>query len=73
VIDAMVDPHEPPMPPKVSVDQAVKLATSLARGTPDALKIALTIAPIGSGRSSDLLLHSGSLPRPSPPYVLDLG
>jgi pyruvate dehydrogenase (quinone)/pyruvate oxidase len=44
VIDAMVDPHEPPMPPKVGVDQAVKLATSLARGTPDALKIALTIA-----------------------------
>ena len=44
MIDAMVDPHEPPMPPKVSVDQAAKLATSLARGTPDALKIALTIA-----------------------------
>ena len=45
VTDAMVDPHEPPMPPKVSVDQApAKLATSLARGTPDALKIALTIA-----------------------------
>jgi pyruvate dehydrogenase (quinone) len=47
VIDAMVDPHEPPMPPmppKVGVDQAAKLATSLARGTPDVLKIALTIA-----------------------------
>ncbi|HEX2137149.1 MAG TPA: thiamine pyrophosphate-dependent enzyme [Microvirga sp.] len=44
VVDAVVDPHEPPMPPKVSVDQAAKLATSLARGTPDAMKIALTIA-----------------------------
>jgi pyruvate dehydrogenase (quinone)/pyruvate oxidase len=44
VVDAVVDPHEPPMPPKVSVDQATKLATSLARGTPDALKIARTIA-----------------------------
>jgi pyruvate dehydrogenase (quinone)/pyruvate oxidase len=44
VIDAIVDPHEPPMPPKVTVDQATKLATSLARGTPDAMKIALTIA-----------------------------
>jgi pyruvate dehydrogenase (quinone) len=43
VVDAIVDPHEPPMPPKVTVDQATKLATSLARGTPDALKIARTI------------------------------
>ncbi len=33
VVDAVVDPHEPPMPPKVSVDQATKLATSLARGS----------------------------------------
>jgi len=43
VVDAIVDPHEPPMPPKVSADQITKLATSLARGTPDALKIARTI------------------------------
>jgi pyruvate dehydrogenase (quinone) len=43
VVDAIVDPHEPPMPPKVTVDQATKLATSLAHGTPDALKIARTI------------------------------
>ena len=43
VVDAIVDPHEPPMPPKVSADQLTKLATSLARGTPDALKIARTI------------------------------
>jgi pyruvate dehydrogenase (quinone)/pyruvate oxidase len=44
VVDAIVDPHEPPMPPKVSVAQAAKLAASLARGTPDAMKIAMTIA-----------------------------
>ena len=31
------------MPPKVSAEQITKLATSLARGTPDALKIARTI------------------------------
>jgi len=43
VVDAVVDPHEPPMPPKVTADQTIKLATSLARGTPDALKIARTI------------------------------
>jgi pyruvate dehydrogenase (quinone)/pyruvate oxidase len=43
VVNAIVDPHEPPMPPRVNLEQATKLATSLARGTPDALKIALTI------------------------------
>jgi hypothetical protein len=31
------------MPPRASIDQVTKLATSLARGTPDALKIARTI------------------------------
>ena len=44
VVDAIVDPHEPPMPPKVSLDQATKFATALAKGTPDGLKIALTVA-----------------------------
>ena len=33
VIEAVVDPHEPPMPPKVTLDQAEKLATALAKGT----------------------------------------
>jgi pyruvate dehydrogenase (quinone)/pyruvate oxidase len=44
IIDAIVDPNEPPMPPKVTVDQAVKFAESLARGTPNRKKIALTVA-----------------------------
>jgi pyruvate dehydrogenase (quinone)/pyruvate oxidase len=44
LIEAVVDPHEPPMPPKVTVKQAAHLAQSLARGTPAAGKIALTIA-----------------------------
>jgi pyruvate dehydrogenase (quinone) len=44
VVDAIVDPHEPPMPPRISLDQATKFATSLARGTPDRMKIALTVA-----------------------------
>ena len=44
IIDAIVDPNEPPMPPKITVDQAVKFAESLARGTPNRKKIALTIA-----------------------------
>jgi pyruvate dehydrogenase (quinone) len=44
VIEAIVDPHEPPMPPKVKVEQALHLAQSLARGTPHRGKIALTVA-----------------------------
>jgi len=44
LVEAMVDPHEPPMPPKVSVKQAAHLAEALARGTPARSKIALTIA-----------------------------
>jgi pyruvate dehydrogenase (quinone) len=44
VIDAKVDPHEPPMPPKATVAQAQKLATAFARGTPARERIALTIA-----------------------------
>lgn len=44
IVEAVVDPHEPPMPPKVTVDQAEKLAKALAKGTPHRKEIALTIA-----------------------------
>ena len=44
VIDALVDTHEPPMPPKAALKQAAHLAESLARGTPARGKIALTLA-----------------------------
>ncbi|HVL73087.1 MAG TPA: thiamine pyrophosphate-dependent enzyme [Beijerinckiaceae bacterium] len=44
VVNAIVDPHEPPMPPKVDVKQAAKFAQSLASGTPNAGRIALTTA-----------------------------
>jgi pyruvate dehydrogenase (quinone) len=44
VIEAVVDPHEPPMPPKISAAQAARFAQSLVRGTPHAGKIALTVA-----------------------------
>jgi pyruvate dehydrogenase (quinone)/pyruvate oxidase len=43
VVEAVVDPFEPPMPAQVTPDQAVKLAKSLARGQPNAGRIALTI------------------------------
>lgn len=44
LIEAVVDPHEPPMPPRVTLDQAKHLALALASGTPNASKIALTVA-----------------------------
>jgi pyruvate dehydrogenase (quinone) len=44
LIEAVVDPHEPPMPPKVSARQAARFAKSLASGTPHAGRIALTVA-----------------------------
>jgi pyruvate dehydrogenase (quinone)/pyruvate oxidase len=42
VIEAVVDPNEPPLPPKITRDQAVKFAESLLRGEPNREKIALT-------------------------------
>jgi pyruvate dehydrogenase (quinone)/pyruvate oxidase len=44
VIEAVVDPHEPPLPPKVELKQAAHFAEALARGTPNRSKIALTVA-----------------------------
>lgn len=44
LIEAVVDPHEPPMPPRVTLEQATNFAQSLASGTPHAGKIALTVA-----------------------------
>ena len=44
LIEAVVDPHEPPMPPKVKAEQVLHFAESLARGTPHRGKIALTVA-----------------------------
>jgi pyruvate dehydrogenase (quinone)/pyruvate oxidase len=43
IVEATVDPFEPPMPPKISVEQATKFAESLAKGTPNRNKIALTV------------------------------
>lgn len=43
VIEAIVDPHEPPLPPKISAKQAARFAEALAKGTPNAGKIALTV------------------------------
>ncbi|MBV9610274.1 MAG: pyruvate oxidase, partial [Acidobacteria bacterium] len=42
VLDAVIDPLTPPMPPKVQIEQALHFAESLARGEPNRSKIALT-------------------------------
>jgi pyruvate dehydrogenase (quinone) len=42
VLQAVVDPFEPPMPAKVKAEQALHFAESLARGEPNRKKIALT-------------------------------
>ena len=42
ILQAVVDPLEPPLPAKVTADQALKFAESLIRGEPNRSKIALT-------------------------------
>jgi pyruvate dehydrogenase (quinone)/pyruvate oxidase len=42
VLQATVDPFEPPMPAKMKAEQALHFAESLARGEPNRKKIALT-------------------------------
>src|SRR5437870_2265669 len=44
IVEAVVDPFEPPMPPKVSAKQAQKFAESMLRGEPNREKIIATIA-----------------------------
>ena len=43
IIEAVVDPFVPPMPPKLSLKQVRHFAESLAKGTPNREKIALTV------------------------------
>jgi pyruvate dehydrogenase (quinone)/pyruvate oxidase len=43
IIEAYVDPFDPPMPPKVEMGFITKLAESLARGQPYAKRIGLTL------------------------------
>jgi len=43
IVEGIVDPFEPPMPAKITTDQALHFATSLLRGEPNRAKIALTV------------------------------
>ncbi len=44
LVEAVVDPDEPPMPPRVTAKQAAHFAAALVKGTPHRGRIALTIA-----------------------------
>lgn len=44
VVQAVVDPHEPPMPPRTTLKQALHFAEALAKGTPMAKSIFTTVA-----------------------------
>lgn len=44
ILQAVVDPLEPPLPARIKAEQALHLAESLARGEPNRSKIALAIA-----------------------------
>jgi pyruvate dehydrogenase (quinone)/pyruvate oxidase len=43
IIEAVVDPFEPPMPPKITMEQAAHFAESLVKGEPNRKEIALTV------------------------------
>jgi pyruvate dehydrogenase (quinone) len=43
IVEAVVDPFEPPLPAKITTEQATKFAKSLLRGQPNREKIALTV------------------------------
>jgi pyruvate dehydrogenase (quinone) len=43
LVEATVDPYEPPLPAKIEAQQALHFAESLARGQPRRMKIATTI------------------------------
>jgi pyruvate dehydrogenase (quinone)/pyruvate oxidase len=43
LVEALVDPNEPPWPPKVELEQALKTAEAMARGEPNAVRLGLTL------------------------------
>jgi pyruvate dehydrogenase (quinone) len=43
IVEAIVDPNVPPMPAKITLEQATKFAQSLARGEPNRSKVAWTV------------------------------
>lgn len=52
LVDAIVDPYEPPLPPRISAKQARKFAEAMVRGQPNRGRILETI---GRGRVRELI------------------
>jgi pyruvate dehydrogenase (quinone) len=50
IIEAMVDPNEPPMPGKVTTEQVLRFVEALVRGEPDRWDIIKRLPPIRSAR-----------------------
>ncbi len=44
LMEALVDPHEPPLPPKATQTQAAHMVEAMARGVPARRRMALTLA-----------------------------
>jgi pyruvate dehydrogenase (quinone)/pyruvate oxidase len=43
IIEAVVDPNEPPLPPKIVPEQAIHFAEAMVRSEPNREKLALTV------------------------------
>jgi pyruvate dehydrogenase (quinone)/pyruvate oxidase len=63
LVEAVVDPYEPPMPPKVKPEQAEHMAQALARGEPNRERIALTLFRDTLGEAGYAASPSGIGPR----------
>ena len=66
VLEAVVDPEIPPLPPHISADQAVNMAKALVKGDPEAAGIAEEVGE-DEARRADQALTSGALASTGPP------
>src|SRR5438067_3558678 len=63
LIEAVVDPYEPPMPPKIRPQQVLHMAEALARGEPNGTRIGLTLFRDVVEEDAYAAAPSGVLPR----------
>jgi len=63
LIEAVVDPYEPPLPPTITAEQATHLAEALARGEPNATRIGLTMTRNAWHESAFATAPSGAAKR----------
>ena len=63
LVEAVVDPYEPPLPPKVSPQQSKHLAEALVRGEPNRERVGLTLFRDSIEESTFAAAPAGLLPR----------